>query len=294
MRQFGLVLNKTFDILDKSRPRAAGSTISMLDLEFAQLSDAGSMREQNEDYLDAVVPKTGTLAESHGWLFVLADGVGGHDDGEVASRLAVESVCNGFRAAREYELHRSLLPKLLQDANAGLLDAASSSRKNGPGMATTMVACAVRSDRAVVCHVGDSRCYLIRRGHAEVLTRDHTMANEQIRLGLLSKREAAESPMRHMLSRSLGGDLFVAVDVNEHQVVPGDVLLLCSDGLHGAVPEKQIELIISDNPDLRTAAKELIHAANQLDGSDNVSVQLVRVRSVERTGMYRGRPYKLA
>ena len=266
---------------------------SMLDIEFAQLSDAGRMREQNEDYLGTVVPKTDTLAESHGWLFVLADGVGGHADGEVASRLAVESVCNSFRAAHGYELHRSLLPKLLQDANASLLDAASVTRKNGPAMATTMVACAVRSDRAVICHVGDSRCYLIRRGHAQVLTRDHTLANEQIRLGLLSKREAAESPMRHTLSRSLGGDLFVAVDVSEHQLTPGDVLMLCSDGLHGAVPEKEIELIISDNSDLTVAAKELIKLANQLDGSDNVSVQLVRVRGVERTGMYRGRPYKL-
>ncbi len=265
----------------------------MLDIEFAQLSDPGRVRDNNEDYLDAVVPKSGMQAESPGWLFVLADGVGGHSDGEVASRLAVESVCNGFRAAREYELHRSLLPKLLQDANASLLDAASATRKNGPGMATTMVACAVRSDRAVICHVGDSRCYLIRRGHAEVLTRDHTMANEQVRLGLLSKREAAESPMRHMLSRSLGSDLFVAVDVGEHQIIPGDVLLLCSDGLHGAVPVKEIELIISDNPDLRTAAKELVKAANELDGSDNVSVQLVRVRGVERTAMYRGRPYKV-
>jgi protein phosphatase len=265
----------------------------MLDIEFAQLTDPGRVRSNNEDCLDAVLPTTGTQIESHGWLFVLADGVGGHADGEIASRLAVESVCNGFRAAREYELHRSLLPKLLQNANARLMDAASAKKTNSPAMATTMVTCALRSDRAVVCHVGDSRCYRLRRGHAEVLTRDHTMANEQMRLGLLSKREASDSPMRHMLSRSLGSDLFVAVDVSEHQLTPGDVLMLCSDGLHGAVPEKEMELIISVNPDLTTAAKELVRLANQLDGSDNVSVQLIRIRSVERTGMYRGRPYKL-
>ncbi len=279
--------------LSKDPAPESSAKSSMLDIEFAQLSDPGRVRQQNEDYLNAVLPKTGALAESHGWLFVLADGVGGHADGEVASRIAVESVCNGFRASREYEVHRSLLPKLLQDANASVLDAASRTRKSGPGMATTMVACAVRSDRAVVCHVGDSRCYLIRRGHAELLTRDHTMANEQMRLGLLSKRDAAESPMRHMLSRSLGSDLFVAVDISEHQLTEGDVLMLCSDGLHGAVPEKDLELIISDNPDLSVAVKELVRLANQLDGSDNVSVQLVRVRKVERTGMYRGRPYKL-
>ncbi|HVH85699.1 MAG TPA: protein phosphatase 2C domain-containing protein [Terriglobales bacterium] len=265
----------------------------MVDLQFAEVSDRGRVRQQNEDYVGSVIPKSPALAEAYGWLFALADGVGGHGGGDIASRLAVESVCEGFRTSREHELHRALLPRLLQQANTAVLDAASKSRKTGTAMATTMVACAIRSDRAVVCHVGDSRCYLVRRGHAEVLTRDHTVANDQIRLGILSKREAADSPMRHMLSRSLGGDLFVAVDVSEHQLLPGDVLLLCSDGLHGAVPMVDIELIISVNPDLHVAAKELVEAANQRDGSDNASVQLIRVRNVERTGMYRGRPYKL-
>ncbi|HWC19947.1 MAG TPA: protein phosphatase 2C domain-containing protein [Terriglobales bacterium] len=265
----------------------------MLDLQFAELSDRGRVREQNEDCLGSVIPKTPAHAETQGWLFALADGVGGHGGGDVASRVAIETVCGGFRASRDYELHRALLPRLLQQANATVLEAAAASRKAGAGMATTMVACAIRSDRAVICHVGDSRCYLVRRGHGEVLTRDHTVANDQIRLGILSRREAADSPMKHMLSRSLGGDLFVAVDVSEHQLLPGDVLLLCSDGLHGALPSVDIELIISVNPDLRVAAKELIEAANQRDGSDNVSVQLIRVRNVERTGMYRGRPYKL-
>ena len=265
----------------------------MLELQFAELSDRGRVRPQNEDYVGSVIPKSAALAEGQGWLFALADGVGGHGEGDVASRLAIETVCDGFRASRDHEVHRALLPRLLQQANANVLDAATRSRKTGAGMATTMVACAIRSDRAVVCHVGDSRCYLVRRSHAEVLTRDHTVANDQIRLGILSKREASDSPMRHTLSRSIGGDLFVAVDVSEHQLLPGDVLLLCSDGLHGAVPTADIELIISVNPDLGIAAKELVAVANDRDGGDNVSVQLIRVSNVQRTGMYRGRPYKL-
>jgi serine/threonine protein phosphatase PrpC len=98
--------------------------------------------------------------------------------------------------------------------------------------------------------------------------------------------------MQHMLTRSLGSDLFVAVDVSEQQVLPGDVLVLCSDGLHGALPQAEIELLIAGNHDLEVAAKALVEAANERDGSDNVSIQLIRVGSIERIGMYRG-PYQL-
>ena len=160
-------------------------------------------------------------------------------------------------------------------------------------MATTLVACALRYDRAVVAHVGDSRCYLVRSGSATALTRDHTVASEQARLGLLSAQEAAEVETRHVLSRSLGGDLFVGVETGDHQVLAGDVLVLCSDGLYGAVPESDIARVVSHSLDLNAAAGELVALANERDGSDNISVQLVRVRSVERVGMYRGRPYKL-
>jgi protein phosphatase len=160
-------------------------------------------------------------------------------------------------------------------------------------MATTVVACVLRYDRVAVAHVGDSRCYLIRRGQAVLLTRDHTVANEQVRLKLLSKEEAAESETRHMLSRSLGSELSVSVEINEHQVSPGDVLLLCSDGLYGAVEASEMAAITSPGSDLAAAARKLVDIANHRDGSDNISVQLIRVRSVERIGMYRGRPYRL-
>ncbi len=159
-------------------------------------------------------------------------------------------------------------------------------------MATTLVCCGLRYDRAVVAHVGDSRCYLIRRGHAMSLTRDHTVVNDQVRLGVMSARDAAKADTRHILSRSVGLDLFVSVDTSEHQVLAGDVLLLCSDGLHGAVSGAEIARTVSSG-DLRDAAGALIELANEHDGSDNVSVLLIRVRSVERVGMYRGRPYKL-
>ncbi len=100
-------------------------------------------------------------------------------------------------------------------------------------------------------------------------------------------------PNRHVLSRSVGNDMFVAVDINDVQVQKGDLLVLCSDGLHGAVPESDIASVVMRNENLPTAAEKLVALANQRDGSDNVSVQLVRIHDVERTGMYRGRPYKL-
>jgi PPM family protein phosphatase len=100
-------------------------------------------------------------------------------------------------------------------------------------------------------------------------------------------------PTRHVLSRSLGSGLFVKVEIDEIQLLPEDVLLLCSDGLHGAVADEEIAATVGCNHNLEATASELVSSANQQDGSDNVSVQLIRIRSVERTGMYRGRPYKL-
>jgi protein phosphatase len=160
-------------------------------------------------------------------------------------------------------------------------------------MATTLVACALRFDRAAVANVGDSRCYLIRLGHARLLTRDHTVASEHARLGLLSAQEAAEASTRHVLTRSLGTELFVGVETSDNLVLAGDVLLLCTDGLHGAVGAEEMAHLVSHSADLNTAAQKLVALANQRDGSDNISVLLIRVRSVERAGMYRGRPYRL-
>jgi protein phosphatase len=241
-----------------------------------------------------VLAPTPERGRSHGWLFVLADGVGGQEQGEVASHAAVESVLANFRDAGGGEPPVGLLGRLVQQANGRVFEVALAAGRAGAGMATTLVAVLLRHDRVAVAHVGDSRCYLLRRGAIESLTRDHTMANEQVRLGVISRQEADEGETRHLLSRSLGGGLFVSVETGDHQIFPGDVLLLCSDGLHGAVPPADIQEILSPaSVDLEIAARRLVEIANERDGSDNVSVQLIRVRGVERVGMYRGRPYKL-
>jgi len=264
-----------------------------MDVEFAELSDVGRVRKGNEDCLGHAAPATPEDVRARGWLFALADGVGGHDLGEVASHTAIEGVLAGFREATPGEPHAGLLIRLVRDANTRVIDAGHAAKSGGISMATTIVACALRYDRAAVAHVGDSRCYLIRRGQPNLLTRDHTVANEHVRLKLLSKEDAAQAETRHMLSRSLGNDLTVNVEVNEHQVFAGDVLLLCSDGLHGSVQASEMAAIAGGGGDLSTAARRLVDIANQRDGSDNISLQLIRVRSVERVGMYRGRPYRL-
>jgi PPM family protein phosphatase len=266
---------------------------SMLDLEFAELSDVGRVRDHNEDYSGHALPASETEGRTHGWLFVLADGVGGEERGEVASQTAVETLIAGFRAAPRGEAHTALMPRLVQSANTRIYELGRAASPGGSRMATTVVACAFRYDRVVVAHAGDSRCYLIRHGIASQITRDHTVVAEQVRLGLLSEQDAAEAQTRHLLSRSLGNDLFVNVEIGDRQIQVNDVLLLCCDGLHGSVKSSDIGEIVAWNPDLKTAAAKLIALANERDGSDNITVQLIRVRGVERMGMYRGRPYKL-
>ena len=266
---------------------------STLEIEFAELSDPGRVRGHNEDYLGHVLAETQEQARSHGWLFALADGVGGHDKGEVASKAAIDCLTAGFRGAPAGEAHAAMLQRLVQAANVFVYETGRGAAPGGLSMATTIVACALRYDRALVAHVGDSRCYLVRLGHATTLTRDHTVAGEQARMGLITTREAAKSDTRHILSRSLGSDLFVSVDTSEHHVLTGDVLVLCSDGLHGSVSGPDIAGIVSRTNDLHAAAQKLVTLANERDGQDNISVQLIRVRGVERVGMYRGRPYRL-
>jgi protein phosphatase len=226
-------------------------------------------------------------------VFALADGVGGQDRGEVASQAAVEDFVSGFGAAPTSEALGPLLMRLVQEANQHIYEIGKNSSPGGTAMATTLVACGLRFDRVAVAHVGDSRCYLVRQSQAMLLTRDHTVPQEQVRLGLLSAREARDAPTRHLLSRSIGTDLFVNVETSEHQVLPGDVLALCCDGLHHSVEGSEIAALAGNGGNLNAAAERLVALANERDGSDNISVQLIRVRSVERVGMYRGRPYKL-
>jgi len=265
----------------------------MLDVLFGQASDPGKIRTNNEDSLGSFIPNSRHQARSHGYLFAVADGVGGLDLGEVASATAVSVLTDEFEKAQSDAMLISLLPRLVQYANAAVHDRTLAPEFRGKKMATTVVACALRHDQAVVSHVGDSRCYLVRNGRARQITQDHTLVNEQRKVGLISASDIATSEARHVLIRSLGPEMFVSPDTTALTIQSGDVLVLCSDGLHDEMPESTIAEIVSQNKNMNDVAHELVSRAVELDGNDNTTAVVIKVRSVEQVGMYRGRPYRL-
>lgn len=244
----------------------------MLNVEYAQLSRDSRDRE-SESCFASIVPRTTEHRRTHGWLFAVGDEVGNEKDAANSLAFVLRDIAAAFSSSSPYELHRALLPRVIQQTNAKLLQ--TGSENNSP---IALLTCALRSDCAVVCHVGDLRCYLIRRGHAELLTRDHTVVNDSRRLGSIPDRDSARTSERQHLTRSIGTDTFVAVDVTERQITSGDVLLACSHGFYSGVREVDMELIISDNRDLRSAARELIAAAAEgKRSSGTISVQLMRI-----------------
>ncbi len=265
----------------------------MLDVQFGQASDFGKVRTNNEDAMGSFIPTSRHQARSHGYLFAVADGVGGLDLGEVASATAISVITGEFPKAQAGTMLISLLPRLIQNANAAVHDCTLAPQYRGKNMATTVVACALRHDQAIVSHVGDSRCYLVRNGHAKQVTQDHTWVNEQRKMGLISSSEMADSESRHVLTRSLGPEMFVSADTTALTVQAGDVLVLCTDGLHDEMPEPLLAEIVSQNKNIDEVARELVARAVELDGGDNTTAQVIRIRSVEQVGMYRGRPYRL-
>lgn len=266
----------------------------MLDLQFGQVSDFGKVRTNNEDAMGCFIPASRRQARALGYLFAIADGVGGLDFGEIAAATAISVVTDAFAKAQSGAMLAGLLPKLVQQANAAVHDRTLNAENGGRKMATTLVACALRYDQAVVSHVGDSRCYLVRDGHARPITQDHTLVNEQRKMGLISAGEIAASDSRHVLIRSLGPEMFVAPDTCAITLLPGDVLVLSTDGVHDSMSDGEIAAIAGQKKDANQIARELVARAVEIDGGDNTTAQVIRVRSVEQVGMYRGRPYRLA
>jgi protein phosphatase len=214
--------------------------------------------------------------------------MGGHAAGEIASRIAVDSISEFIVHSKEddgtwphaYDEHfRRSTNKLMAAvrlANTRVLEAM---RKDARlrGMGTTVVACLADEDFLAFAHVGDSRAYLIRDGQLSRITNDHSWVFEQVQAGMLSEAEAEKHPLRNVITRALGGALQVTPDASEIAAQPGDVFLLCSDGLTGMVPESEIlRVVTSSNGDMAKACQELIDAANERGGLDNVTAVLVK------------------
>jgi protein phosphatase len=287
------MFHNLYSIFGTSIEKMLQAAAPMLDVQFGQVSDFGKVRTNNEDAMGSFIPSSRRQARSHGYLFAVADGVGGMDLGEVASATAIRVLTEEFPKAPSGSMLSSLLPQLVQQANSAVHDCTLAPEYQGKRMATTLVACALRYNQAVVSHVGDSRCYLIRNGVARQVTQDHTWVNEQRKMGLISASEMAESESRHVILRSLGPEMFVAPDTTALTLLAGDVLVLCTDGLHDEMSERAIAEIVSQNKNIDEIARELVARAVEIDGNDNTTAQVIRVRSVEQVGMYRGRPYRL-
>lgn len=265
----------------------------MLEIQFGQATDFGKVRKNNEDAMGVFVPSSRRQNRSHGYLFAVADGVGGMDLGEVASDTAISLLTDQFARAQAGAMLSALLPRLIQQANIAVHDCTLNPQYSGKKMATTIVACALRYDQAVISHVGDSRCYLVRGGQARLITQDHTWVNEQKKLGLISAAEIPDAASRHALIRSLGPELFVSPDTTTLTLQAGDIFVLSTDGIHDEMEDSEIAAIVSRNKPPAELAAELVARAVEIDGGDNTTAQVLCVRSVERMGMYRGRPYRL-
>jgi serine/threonine protein phosphatase PrpC len=230
--------------------------------QHAALSDIGLHRQTNEDSYVAAPP-----------LFVVCDGMGGAEAGEVASAIAVETLATRFAAG-------DALAAAARVANEAVF-ARANARAEESGMGTTLTAVMVDGEEGRFAHVGDSRAYRLRDGRLDLLSDDHTLVGEMVREGRLTQEEAAAHPQRSILSRALGTEATVQVDEFTTDLRPGDVLLLCSDGLSGEVPDDALRDILGAHDDPAETAAGLIDAARAAGGHDNITAVVIRLLADE-------------
>jgi protein phosphatase len=241
--------------------------------DFAALTHAGRVRANNEDAIGFV----GSLG-----LAILADGMGGYNGGEVASGMAIALLQASFgRWLAHAGPHaparavRRALQAGVDEANGAILEAGTANMQLH-GMGTTLVMAAFGAQRVVVGHIGDSRCYRLRDGQLDLLTRDHSLLQEQLDAGAITLEQAAQSPHRNLVTRALGIERHVYVEVHEHAAKPGDLYMLCSDGLTEMVSDAQLFTILLQDGALPEKATLLVAMANDNGGKDNISVVLAQ------------------
>ncbi len=234
-------------------------------MRVGSLTDVGKVRSSNEDALGLELERG---------IFVVADGMGGHQAGEVASQQAVDSMLESLRERDPSERAAEALVRSVSNANTEIAAAAQKDR-NLKGMGTTVVATIVEADRFTIAHVGDSRAYLVRDAEIRQLTEDHSMVAELVKAGVITPEAAETHPYRSAISRSLGQFKDVETDTSEHEFLPGDRILLCTDGLtRFAKPEEILERLLSfDDP--QEAAQGLIDLANDRGGRDNITAIVI-------------------
>lgn len=237
-------------------------------------TDVGRKRKQNQDSMS-------THPELS--LFVVADGMGGHQGGETASALSVKVVPETFKALKEKNWdNTSALKRAIEEANLTIHKTASENPALN-GMGTTTVSLLIDGPTAFIGHVGDSRCYLVRENQLWQLTRDHSLVQEKLKAGVITRADLRTDKMKNVITRSVGFEPGVEIDVYELQVLPDDLFLLCSDGLSGPLKDEHIfsaiQSSLAEGKDIQATAQFLIDEANRMGGDDNITAVLVKAEN---------------
>jgi len=246
----------------------------MFKFESVQKTDIGMKRSKNQDSIFSN-PELG--------LYIVADGMGGHQGGETASQMAVEVIPKSFESQKNSKKPQALLQEAIQLANHSIFQAGQE-KVELQGMGTTVTSIYFHGKEVTIGHVGDSRCYLLDEGCIWQLTKDHSVVQEKVRAGVITRQEAKTDSMKNVITRSVGFESNVNVDLYHAEAKPNNVFLLCSDGLYNLIEDYEILKIYQKNStqqsildSLSKTAEELIQVANSRGGDDNISILIVQV-----------------
>ena len=246
-------------------------------LKVAARSDMGQVRENNEDKFDFYEPEDPGVLAARGSLYAVADGVGGAQAGQVASELVLKHLLTGYYNSSEPDAH-SALRSAITAANDRVFGLARAIPERN-NMASTLTATVFLENQVLVAQVGDSRAYLVRNGSIRQVTQDHSLVEEQVRAGVMSREDADNSPFRNVITRSVGGASAVAPDFYTEECRIGDIWILCSDGLSGYVEDGELaEVSQSNSPS--ESARQFVELANARGGHDNITVMVLSVRDL--------------
>lgn len=239
-------------------------------MRFGVKTDKGLIREKNEDFFNVIFGETDVPN-----CFIVADGMGGHKSGEVASALAVEVVSKSFLKQKGYFGEEQNVVKIITDvmkeANSKVLQKSKEEVLN-KGMGTTLIMAVVSKEKLCIGHVGDSRAYLFRNKKLERITTDHSYIEELIKNGTLTKKEARNHPKKNVITRALGSEEEVDIDIYSRDIKQGDVFMVCTDGLTNMLTDKEIVNILIEFDDPQEACDKFIYMANEKGGRDNTTV----------------------
>ena len=277
-----ITLRLTAEEID-GRKRKPKSARYVPEIKFSARTDMGRVRENNEDKFDFFIPDADETLEYRGMLFTVADGMGGHAAGQIASELALKQILRTYYEPSDLE-PQDALRRAITEANSIVFDTAGSIAERA-GMGATVTAAVLWGNRLIVGQVGDSRAYIACNSEKVLrrITQDHSWVSEQVRLGALSEEDARHSPFRNVITRALGTASEVEVDLFEEELHRKDIIILCTDGLHGMVSDADIaEIACSFGPS--EAALKLVNRANENGGTDNITVVIIRVEELRKRG----------